>query len=1081
MKNLSIFLLFSLLQISIFAQNPCPGNILTNPDFQNQNISGWEGAGIYAENVPNGRFISVCTNGTAAYQTKPAVAGKTYNLGVRAFKSFAGTSGVVRLKFLSNTFQVLSENFAAVSNLNYTLISIQKIAPAGTAFVEVGLIKDAGAGCVNADDWCLTDGGGGNLPDLTAELLLKNGSNFQTGDNAEIKVTVRNIGTAAAVGGSDKFEFYFSSDPNWSADDVKLPAQATAATTFPVGFSEVWDAWNYTLAWAKPGGIPTGLQHILIVSDPQNMVAESNENNNVASVSLNISQKPSPSCTGDLLLNGGFDALHNGWSVGSFQPSAASLTGNGTSVSQAVAATAGSTYTMKAELNISSTGQWGTGTAILKIRFLSGSNAVLDSVKSTASINWAAQTFEISKIAPAGTTSAMVSVQRVNADAQTAVSVNFICLTKSGGGGGCATNLLQNPSFENNLTNWEGAGGTISATASAGTKSLKLCQNGSIRQTLATTPGKNLTLVFKARTETTGANKVLSYIKYLSSSFQPLLTEFFDFSTTADFADGTVSKTAPTGAVWVEIGFLKQTAGCVLIDEVCLSEGGNGLVDIAILGQPNNVPGGTVGGNLPLTFGLFNNSAPLTNVKITIPLVSGLAYQTTPFTATIGTFSTTTHEWTIPNLPVGTFNFTLNYVNQTAAAKAVFANLTNSTPPDTNPSNNSGVVQVGTATGGGNLPDLRLVGYNLTQNSVPVGGILNFKFDLHNSGTAAATGNFNIKSYLSTDAFLSANDIQNGNIPTGNLAAGQTVLAVMGALTVPQNTPPGDYFLLVKVDADDQITESDEINNLLIFGFSPGGLIQVTSPGGSNGADLKITLTADQTTVPQWGNVTYTLTARNEGNATISAATVQYLVCPGFGGVGFFTQSNGIVYAGTPAPPTIGNLNFVGQEWSLTNLAPGASGILTLKLFTTGTAEKKVVAFAKTQSPSDPDSQPNANLPSNCTPTQDDEAVWTINVGQTLLQAGNRKKSSDEFEPFHIFPNPAGASVFLKLPENETGVSISIFNQIGFLEKAFSFQKTENEVVELNLSEVRNGVYFLKIETAGQRAVVKKLVVSRMY
>jgi hypothetical protein len=47
------------------------------------------------------------------------------------------------------------------------------------------------------------------------------------------------------------------------------------------------------------------------------------------------------------------------------------------------------------------------------------------------------------------------------------------------------------------------------------------------------------------------------------------------------FATATFSKTAPSGATWVEIGFLKQTAGCVLVDDVCLSESG-GTIPCAI-------------------------------------------------------------------------------------------------------------------------------------------------------------------------------------------------------------------------------------------------------------------------------------------------------------------------------------------------------------------------------------------------------------------------------------------------------------------------------------------------------------------
>ncbi len=178
----------------------------------------------------------------------------------------------------------------------------------------------------------------------------------------------------------------------------------------------------------------------------------------------------------------------------------------------------------------------------------------------------------------------------------------------------------------------------------------------------------------------------------------------------------------------------------------------------------------------------------------------------------------------------------------------------------------------------------------------------------------------------------------------------------------------------------------------------------------------------------------------------------------------------------------------VTNLWEIGSLAPGQTASLTLPAFTLTTAEKKVVAWSALQSPVDPDSQPNQSIPSNCTPTQDDEAVWTINLGQTLQNGtGGRIGDLSTFEKltnldaFALFPNPAGESVFLKLPASEVATSVSIFNQVGILEKAFSFPKIGKEAVELDLSDVKNGVYFLKIETAGQRAVVKKLVVSRLY
>ncbi|MCC6724096.1 MAG: hypothetical protein IT258_06260 [Saprospiraceae bacterium] len=122
-------------------------------------------------------------------------------------------------------------------------------------------------------------------------------------------------------------------------------------------------------------------------------------------------------------------------------------------------------------------------------------------------------------------------------------------------------------------------------------------------------------------------------------------------------------------------------------------------------------------------------------------------------------------------------------------------------------------------------PDLTI--FDLRTPSVPVaaGEILSYNFDVQNEGTAAASGNFTIKSYISTNHLLSANDILVGTIQAGNYGAGFAVQDMLGTSTIPASLAAGQYYLLIKIDADGDIVESNEYNNLTfsLFEVEVGG------------------------------------------------------------------------------------------------------------------------------------------------------------------------------------------------------------------------------------------------------------------
>jgi hypothetical protein len=608
---------------------------------------------------------------------------------------------------------------------------------------------------------------------------------------------------------------------------------------------------------------------------------------------------------------------------------------------------------------------------------------------------------------------------------------------------GCTGNLLNNNGFESGFGSWENPNGaTITGDVQSGSTAMTLCPAGAGRVYQFKTATAGTTYTFKAFAKKTGTAPTNIFIKFMNSGFSPIQTDFQQVTSIA-YTEVTLSKLAPTGAAYMEVGFIKDTGtGCIFGDEACLTTGGGtnpcspDILAPTIAGCPSNI-------------------------NLTTTAASSTATWTAPTASdNCGTATITGNYFSGQSFPLG--STTVTYTARDAANNTAVCNFSVTVSQN----------------GGGNQADLDIINLNVPTTTIAAGAVISYSFTARNIGTLA-TGNFSIKAYFSTDNVLSANDIQDGTINTGNFTPG-TANIVNGASTVPASLAAGNYFLIIKIDADNQVVESNENNNnaASISSFT------VTNGGGGSGADLQVTVTADKTQVAQWSTVTYTFVAKNNGTSPITSANIKVGGCNATG-FQLFSNTFGLVYAGAPGQATVGSYNSFTQDWVLTNLAAGQSSTLTLALFSTITAERKVVAFASSQSPTDPDSQPSATL-ANCTPTQDDEALWTINMGQTLLSTGIRQQiaplDATQIADFQLFPNPAGEILNIDLTQwmGKTGKLIFI-NQLGKVVFEKTFENISSPIESMDLSGFNNGQYFVKMETAGQRTQVKRLVVSRMY
>jgi hypothetical protein len=136
-----------------------------------------------------------------------------------------------------------------------------------------------------------------------------------------------------------------------------------------------------------------------------------------------------------------------------------------------------------------------------------------------------------------------------------------------------------------------------------------------------------------------------------------------------------------------------------------------------------------------------------------------------------------------------------------------------------------------------------------------------------NQGTAAS-GSSNLKYYLSGDNTYSADDIVLATDAVTTLAAGATV-AVNEVVTIPSATTPGTYYILFYADADAQVTETNETNNVTS--------VQITVTSSTGSPDLIVQNPATTPSIVNAGaTTTASCTVKNQGTATAAASSLKY-------------------------------------------------------------------------------------------------------------------------------------------------------------------------------------------------------------
>lgn len=144
------------------------------------------------------------------------------------------------------------------------------------------------------------------------------------------------------------------------------------------------------------------------------------------------------------------------------------------------------------------------------------------------------------------------------------------------------------------------------------------------------------------------------------------------------------------------------------------------------------------------------------------------------------------------------------------------------------------------------------------------------------NASAVQTPGFDVRVYLSADGVVNAGDVLLQTIFMGTDTLG---LAANGSATIPLSVPlptsatPGTYRLIVVADLDNVVAESNESNNTTA---TASALITVpTRPADPSSADLVATVSATAVTVAPTGRFNASVQVTNRGNVTTSAFAAQ--------------------------------------------------------------------------------------------------------------------------------------------------------------------------------------------------------------
>jgi hypothetical protein len=108
---------------------------------------------------------------------------------------------------------------------------------------------------------------------------------------------------------------------------------------------------------------------------------------------------------------------------------------------------------------------------------------------------------------------------------------------------------------------------------------------------------------------------------------------------------------------------------------------------------------------------------------------------------------------------------------------------------------------------------------------------------------------------------------------------------------------------------------------------------------------------------------------------------------------------------------------------------------------------------------------------------------YTVQISQTLVssQSEANVEIPEPLPSYTVFPNPAAQEVFIQFGDLANGkpAVITLTDLMGTIQKQLNFDRLLESNVEMDLSQVQDGMYLLHIAVDQERPVVRKLIVQK--